>query len=423
MSGVAGLRGTGTGASSAPDWGPDERPKNFRENILFFSPNGTSPIFALTSKAGKKTVDDPEFSWWAESQNLNRLQVNGTFAAGDTTIIVDSPDPTANTMWRLYGTATHLKQGDLLLVEKTDQATYDNEIIEVQTVMSDTQFTALRGVAGTTAGTIADDAFLTLIGNSYAEGTGAPKAVSRNPQKFTNYTQIFKDTYELTGTTNETRFRTGNPWSNDKKRKSFDHAKAIEMSILFGKKHETIGDNGKPKRFFGGLREFIPQGTPATGGRTTIFGATPTAATFSDAVAPVFDFDLGGGDTRIAFMGNHARTTIGQVIQATTGVRMELGDVVKMWGINFQELIMPMGRLLMKSHPLLSIHPRYNKSMFVLDFSAVKYVALKNRDTKTHDDVQNKDEDVRRGYIQTECGLMVDGGGLSLAYVGNITTI
>lgn len=414
MSGLAGLRGTG-------DWGTDERPKNFRENILFFQPNGTSPIFALTSKAGKKVVNDPEFAWWAESQNIKRLQVNGALSASDGTVVVNSLDPGATTMHRLYGTASHLKPGDLLLVEKTDQATFDNEMVEVQTVLSDTAFTVSRGVGGTTAATIADTTFLTLIGNAYAEGTGAPRAVSRNPTKFSNFTQIFKDAYELTGTANETVARTGNPWSNDKKRKSFDHAMAIEMSILFGRKNESTGDNGKPKRFMGGLREFIPQATPANGGRTTVFSVATTAATFADAVGPVFDFDTGGGDTRIAFMGNTARTEMGKVIQATTGIKMEMGSVVKQWGLNFQEFIMPMGRLLLKSHPLLSVHPRYQKSMFVLDFSAIKYVAMKNRDTKTHDDVQNKDEDVRRGYLQTECSLMVDGGGLSQAYVGNIS--
>jgi hypothetical protein len=52
MSGIAGLRGTG-------DWGTDERPKSFREGILRFNPNGTAPIFALSSKAKKRTVTDP----------------------------------------------------------------------------------------------------------------------------------------------------------------------------------------------------------------------------------------------------------------------------------------------------------------------------------------------------------------------------
>ena len=61
----------------------NERPKNFRESILFFQPNGTAPIFALTGKAGKKTVDDPEFSWWNEGQVLVRLHVSGALSSSE----------------------------------------------------------------------------------------------------------------------------------------------------------------------------------------------------------------------------------------------------------------------------------------------------------------------------------------------------
>src|SRR6516165_10060149 len=110
MTGIAGLRGTG-------DWGTDERPKNFRERILFISPNGNAPIFALTSKAGKYAVNDPEFAWWAESQNLIRLTVNGALGATDTTVTVNGVDPAAGSMSALYGAATNLKPGDVLLVE------------------------------------------------------------------------------------------------------------------------------------------------------------------------------------------------------------------------------------------------------------------------------------------------------------------
>ena len=53
---VMGLRGTG-------DWGTDERPKNFREMILWRDPNGSAPLTALMAKMGKETTDDPEFSW------------------------------------------------------------------------------------------------------------------------------------------------------------------------------------------------------------------------------------------------------------------------------------------------------------------------------------------------------------------------
>lgn len=415
MSGIAGLRGTG-------NWGTDERPKDFRESILFFNPNGTAAIFGLTSKAGKKTVKDPEFAWWNETQNLVRLQVNGALAAGDTTVTVDSADPTASTLNRLYGTATHLKAGDILLVEPAaDAVTFTTELIRVESVLSDTQFTVTRGAGGTTPASISNDVYLLLLNSAYAEGTAAPSAVSRNPVKFSNYTQIFKDTYELTGTADATEARTGNPWSNDKKRKMFDHARGIEMGILFGRKYEGTGTNGKPMRFMGGLREFIPQATPANGGRSTVFGSAVTVSTFLDAVSPMWDFDTEGGDTRVAMCGNQAIIELNKVFQNATNARMELGNVIKLYGLDMREFILPRGRLLMYSHPLLSQHSLYKKSMFALDFSSIKYVALQGRDTKSYDDVQTKDEDVRRGYVQTECSLMVDRGGLTCAYLGNIS--
>jgi hypothetical protein len=406
---IAGLRGTGS-------FGTDERPKNFRESILFTGPKGSAPIFALSSKASSKMVNDPEYAWWCESMTNVRLQANGAIAAGITTLVVDSVDPTVTTFDANYGDATNLKAGDLLLVEKTETATYDNEIVEVVSVLSATTIVIKRGAAGTTAATISDDAFLTLIGSSYAEGTAAPSPVSRNPLKFYNYTQIFKDSYELTGTADKTNFRTGNPWSNDKKRKTFDHARAIEWAMMFGVRAETTGDNGKPKRFMGGIRSFIPSS------RTTIYGAATTVTSLLDNIYKVFDFDTPAGDERIGFCGNGALNELQKIIAADSNSDININQhPVKVFGYDFREFVMPQGRLLLRTHPLLSQHARFTKSMFILDFSSIKYVTISGRDTKINDDVQNKDEDLRRGYIQTECGLMVDYAGITNAYLGNIS--
>lgn len=418
MSGVAGLRGTG-------DFSTDERPKNFREMILFVNANGQAPIFALSARAKKKTVDDPEFSWWNETMVLIRLKVNmsGNAAAGDTTLVVDSADPGATTMDVNYGTATHLKPGDLLMVEpSSDNATFAPEVVEVVNVASNTTFTVRRGAQGTTPATIADDAFLLLIGSNYAEGGTAPRAVSRNPVKFTNYTQIFKNTYELSATANQTTFRTGDPWSNDKKRKMFDHSRDIELAILFGQKSEVTSstENGKPIRTFGGLRAQIPSSrqTVFTDAAMTFTGATNNLL---DAVYKVFDFDSPAGDTRMAFCGNSALNSMNKIAAVTTNVRINSDKTIKVYGMEFQEFIMPQGRLLLKSHPLLNIHGGiYSKSMFVIDFASLTYVPLKGRDTRTFDDVQAKDEDVRRGYVMTEASIALDRGGLTCAYVGNI---
>jgi hypothetical protein len=412
MSGIAGLRGTG-------DWGTDERPKDFRESILFYNPNGTAPIFALTGKAGKKTVTDPQFFWWNEPNQLWRGVLSlggGSLASTDTPFTVAGVDPTTTTANAVWGAATHLKTGDLLWVEPAADGPLTQELVEVDTILSDTQFTVRRGAGGTTATSIADTTALTLVGSAFSEGTGAPRAVSRNPLKYTNYTQIFKDTYELTGTTTETFARTGDAWSNDKKRKMFDHARAIEMAILLGRPFETVGDNGKPKRYMGGMRSFIPSAN------TTVFGANVTVSSFLSALTPVFDFDTEGGDTRIAFCGNIAITELNKVLQNSTNLRINFSQEIKVYGLDFKEFIMPRGRILLRSHPLMSRHPLLQKAMFVLDFASVKYVCLKGRDTRTRDDVQLKDEDVRRGFIQTECSLLVDRGGLTCAYLGNIAS-
>jgi hypothetical protein len=421
MTAVAGLRGTG-------DFSTDERPKNFREMILFMNPNGSAPIFALTAKAKKKTVDDPEYAWWNETNVLIRLQINNAsnYTSSATQLTVDTLDPTASTLNVNYGTATNLKPGDLLMVEPaSDAAVFAPEYVEVTDILSDTDFVVRRGAAGSTAAAINDNQFLLLVGSSYAEGGVAPKAVARNPVKFNNYTQIFKNSYELSNTASQTRFRTGDPWSNDKKRKMFDHSRDIEMATLFGRKNEiaSSAENGKPLRTFGGLRQQIPSTRQFVFSGPVKLG-TDASNSFLDNVYKVFDYDSPAGDTRLAFCGNYALNSLAKVAASTTNVRLNSDQIITQYGMQFREFIMPQGRLLIKSHPLLNIHGGiYAKSMFILDFASINYVCLKGRDTKTFDDVQNKDEDVRRGFIMTECSLALDRGGLTCAYLGNVTDV
>jgi hypothetical protein len=406
MAGILGLRGTGNFAT-------DERPKSFRESILFRDPQGDSPIFALMAKTKKRTVDDPEFSWWDEPQDIVRLQVNGALGSGDTTVVVDSADPSTSAPTNNYGTATNLKPGDLLLVEPaSDAATWTNEIIMVTSVISDTQFTVSRGAAGSTAASIANDLYLLLIGSAYAEGTDAPDAVSRNPQKYYNYTQIFKNSYELTKTADVTKLRTGDAWSNDKKRKMFDHSRGIEMALLYGMRSETTGANGKPLRTMGGLRSYIQN--------QYVYSTGTTWFDLIDRISPVFNYASSAGDERAAFVGNSALNAINKILAADTTADIRWGGGSKVYGMNFRELLLPQGRILLKTHPLMSRNSLYTKSMFVLDMSTLNYVTLPGRDTKVQDDIQTAGEDSRRGLIQTECSLEVLRAGVTSTYIGNI---
>lgn len=396
MPAVAGLRGTG-------DWATDERPKNFRETILFRQPNGMAPLTALLSKMGDESVDDPEFNWWEEQQTAIRVtETTGLAASAASTALTCSG-----------GGVLALVPGDMLLVEKADQATYDNEIVKVVSVLNDNSAQLQRGFAGTTVAAIAASTALTRIGNAYAEGSGPPNASTRNPTKLTNYCQIFKTSYELTKTAEATRTRTGDPVANDKKRKIFDHSVAMEFAFMFGVKNEGTGSNGKPERTTGGVRQFITT-------NRTVFSTTPTVTTFLSAVYPVFDYSSGAGDERIVLCGNGFLNALNLMVANSTNARINFGETIKVYGMNLQKYVLPQGVLYFKTHPLLNTHARYNYSAFVLDPSAMRYRYLKGRDTRFEDNIQNNGEDMRKGQWITEAGLEFRHER-TMAYLGNFT--
>lgn len=394
MASIAGLRGTG-------DWATDERPKNFRETILWRQPNGMTPLTALMSKMGDESTDDPEFSWWEEELNSIRVRETTGLAAnaGSTTLTASG------------GGLYDLVPGDLLLVEKADQATYDNEVVEVSAVSSDTAATIIRAAAGTSVAAIAANAYLTKIGNVYEEGTSAPSASTRNPTKLSNFAQIFKTTYKITETAKRTKTRTGDPLKSDKKRKMFDHSVAMEWAFLLGRKSETTGSGGKPKRTTGGLRSFLST-------NVTVFSTTVTETTFLNAVYPVFNFSTGAGDERMVLCGNQAMNTLNQIAKASSSTRINFDGVIRIYGMALQRWILPQGTLYIKTHPLLNNHAVYNASMFIIDPTALKYRYL--RDTTFKDNIQANDEDTQRGQWLTEAGLEVQHEK-TMGYLGKMT--
>lgn len=409
MAAVAGLRGTG-------DWGADERPKNFREMIMWRNPNGVTPLFALMSKVGKQSTSDYEFNWWDEPVTIIRLQVNfaAGYGAGDTLITVDTADPSTSAPELAWGNATHLTEGDILMVEPANEANWaTTEYLKVVSVQSATQFTVLRGQLGSAAAAIADDRFLLKVGSAFGDGTSEPKATSRNPVKYTNFTQIFKTTYDITGRAVNTTIRTGDPLANEKKRRSTDHSKDIEFAMMFGRKSESIDSNGKVISTTDGLRRQIPSDT------TTIFGGALTVNSFLDAAYKVFNWESDAGNSRVMLCGNGALNIMNKTFRGDTNTEIQFMGKMKQYGMEMMEVGLPQGSLYLKTHPLMNRHATYTNAAFLVDFSALKWRPMKGRDTKFNDNIQNKGEDAQRGYWMTDAGLQVLFGGLTCGYLGN----
>lgn len=381
----AGLRGTGS-------FGTSERPQDFREMILWMQPNGSAPLFALTSKMKKEAVNDPQYHWWEETKDIARATVDGAITdTTTTTITVDAASGGS-------GGGLQFAPGDLLMVE-ADVSVYDPEYVKVSSVTNDTTIVVTRGAAASTAAAIGDGAGLLRVGSAHAEGSGAPNVVSNNPTKFTNYTQIFKTAYEVTETAKSTYFRTGDPLKNDQIRKSFVHAEKIEQAFLWGLASETTGSNGQPERTTAGLRKLVTS-------NIKVYSADPTIDSFIEDLSPVFDYEAGSaGDERIVYAGNGAINFLNKLIASDTSTRINYDGQIEVYGQKLRKFTIPQGSFAIKSHPLMNVHPLYTYSMFVINPSGLIYRPLKNRDTKIQKNIQANDEDKQKDQWITECGL------------------
>ena len=390
MASIAGLRGT-------LDWGTDERPKNFREMILWRNPNGSAPLTALMARMKSESVNDPEFSWWEEELNAIRVTSDATGLSASSTVL------------GLTSGGLDLVPGDILLVEKVETATYDNELMEVSSITSDTAIVVKRGAAGTTAATTGVSFNTTKIGNVYEEGSTSPDTSTRNPTKKTNYCQIFKTAYSITETAKGTFARTGDPLKNDKKRKMFDHSVAMEFAWMFGVSAEDTSGT-EPKRFTGGLREFITT-------NATVYTTTPTEDTFLDDTYKVFDYDAGtAGNERIVLAGNGFLNSLNKLARNSSSTRVNFDGSIKAYGMQLQRWILPQGTLYVRTHPLMNTHAKFTNSAFIIDPSALIYRYM--RDTKMQDNIQANDADTQKGQWLSECGLEIRHEK-TMAYLGN----
>ena len=389
----AGLRGTG-------DWATDERPKNFRETILRLNPAGDAVITAIMAKAKSEKVDDPDFSWFEEENNVIRVQMDATGASA------------TSTAFGLVSGGLSLVTGDVLMVEKTETATYDNELVLVTTITNDTTIAVVRGQAGSSGAATGPSAWLTKIGNVFSEGSASPNVSSRNPTKVNNLCQIFKTAYEITETAKHTKARTGDPLQNDRIRKMFDHSSALEYAFMFGQKFETTGDNGKPLRYTAGLRELITS-------NVTIFTTSPTEDTFLDAISPCFNYSTGGQNSseRLLIAGNGFLNNMNKIARDSSSTQIHFDKAIQgLYGMKLRRWVFPQGEVYVKTHPLMSNHARFTNSAFVLNGAGMIYRYL--RDTKDQRNIQNNDEDTEKGQWLSEIGLELQHEK-TFGYIGN----
>ena len=174
-----------------------------------------APLVTMLTKAAKKSVDNPTF-YHREQELVPRRVV---FTEDDA---ADQTDPKVSSTHGGYFVAQ-----DCLFVPRTKE-------IMLITGESSGTLTALRGQGGTTAKAIVAGDEGIIIPSSFEEDATAPTARMALEVLKTFYTQIMRDTCQVTKSATATKMYHGNDRLWQQKCKMIEHKIKMEMLALFG---------------------------------------------------------------------------------------------------------------------------------------------------------------------------------------------
>jgi len=443
-----GLRGTG-------DWVTDQRPKNWREQMLFLSPNGMASLTALTSQMKNRKVDDPEYNWWTKKTALQASHLNGIFtdagllsaytgnASAGTTLYVRlrndlsvAPIQNADENQKNYrvGMQVNLTKIETLSVignhanDVTAKITAQpagsgaSSYLTINLLQSDPQ-TDATGLAAAT--------YVLVTGNINEEGAERPRSVVYDPTKYFNYTQIFRTPLEITRTAKLTRLRTQSAYEEAKREALEYHMIEMERAFLFGIKTENTGTDGKPERTTQGFVNFIKENCPNNiqdfANHTGEFDGETWTNAGLDFLDKYFEELFRFGDTeKLAYVGSLAMQAINKSILDHGSTRYQINAETRGFGIRVVNLITPFGEVAMKTHPLLTQSDDSRRRMIILEPKQLSYNFITDTMFKTDNLKEggaNSADALKEEYL-TEAGLSYDlpDTGMVLDNIGRDNT-
>lgn len=402
-----GMRGTG-------DWVQDQRPKNWREGILYLYPNGQAPLTAILSKLGSKKVDDPQFHWWTEVIDAATGTVTGVYTDSGLATAYVSGGVAGDTLYVKCSEedSKKVRAGHQVLLRDASDLTVDvNAKVIASTQAGDNSYLTVKLLEDDDNSVTNDlstaDTFI-VIGNINAEGASMPTAIARDPVKHYNYTQIFRTPLEITRTAMQTRLRTGDDYKKAKREALEMHSIEMELAFLFGIPTENVGSNGKPERTTGGLQYFIKSSAPSNvkDFTTDYAGQTWAAKGFDwimESLEQIFRY---GGQERLALCGSGALLGIANAAMATG--QMQLTPTTRAYGIKIVEWLTPWGTIYLKQHPLMGQIASLRNTILLLEPRNLMYRYI--TDTTFYSDKNGNNSGDRRidGKVEeflTEAGL------------------
>lgn len=364
--------------------------KSFAAMIARMMPNGEAPLFGMSALMGEETAVQTEHGFFQKTMVFPQAQVNGAITSGVTALVVDSN--------------IELIPGMLMIVNST------SEIIRVEAVNANgTGVTITRGVGGGAA-TIPDNELLYQVGTAFPEASDRPLSMTIAPVKVTNLTQIFRNTWSISGTSKAIQNIAG---SDNVAESRIDcaafHASDIERALFWGKKSSSTL-NGQPFRTMDGLINMVSTlaNYPSSYSVPNVFtaGGTTTYDQLEGYLDPVFNqnTDPKVGNVRTLFVGGTALRVLNNIGRLSG--EYQIVENQTSWGMKFRTFHIARGTFNVVEHPQFNTNATWSKMAVAVDMSTFKLAYLNGRKT------ENKEFNMEGSTAQDD-GIDAVGGTLT----------
>lgn len=308
---------------------------------------------------------------WLEDESKARFDTTSAAVAGTGTLEVPV----------VHG--TYFQQWDQVLNTRT------GEQYRIDAVTGNT-LTVTRGI-GSTATAILEGDELYIIGTAQPENDTSKVARSKTPSLLENNTQIFRTPWEISRTAENVGYMV-NPreWDRLERNAAIEHAKDIELALLFGRKSATTPGSAED-RTTGGVLSFITSNQTDAGG------------TLSEAEFNAFMLQVMRYNSRKEALGLCSGVGLSALNKFPASKQITKNEESS-YGMNVTQYTSPFGTLKVVYHKLME-GAKYGGYIIVVDMEEVAYRPLSNSDTKVRPNIQPNDQDGRKDEFLTECGL------------------
>jgi hypothetical protein len=210
------------------------------DEILLLNGHQT-PLLSLLGFG--EAVTQTTHQWFEDEMIADETTVAGAKLVGDTSVVVV----------------------DGSIFRANDVIKIGEELIKVTAVSTNT-LTIVRGYAGTTAAAIADGAKVEFMFSEGVEGADARSARYKARAGVSNYTQIFDDSVEISGTAEAVQqYGIGDLYEYEKQKKQLELALQLEKALINGVSYQ----NGQTRQMKG-IRQFIQSNVTNVAGALTM---------------------------------------------------------------------------------------------------------------------------------------------------------